>query len=191
MNDGHEDSAPDTVTISTVNSPPVANAGSDQSVAVGATVTLDGSDSKDVDGDPLTYLWSLDTVPTGSKATLANPTTRTPSFTVDKAGTYIIALVVNDGAVDSAPDYVVVTTLNSKPVADAGADQTAKVGGTVTLNGSGSTDADGDPLTYHWSFNSRPGGSDPNLNTTNPVEPTLSLIWSGCMWCNSSSTTAR
>jgi hypothetical protein len=54
VNDGAADSHPDAVTGVTENSPPVANAGADQSVLVGATVTLDGSGSTDVDGDPLT-----------------------------------------------------------------------------------------------------------------------------------------
>jgi len=37
------------------NTPPVANAGPDQTVAVGTTVHLDGSQSADVDGDALRF----------------------------------------------------------------------------------------------------------------------------------------
>ena len=45
---------------------------------------------------------------------------------------------------------------NRAPVANAGADQAAKVGDQVTLNGAGSTDPDGDSLSYAWTFSTRP-----------------------------------
>ncbi len=173
VNDGQEDSAADTVTVSTVNSAPVADAGKDQSVALGETANLDGSGSSDVDGDPLTYCWTLDTKPTASTATLTNPTTSTPSLTVDHPGTYVIKLIVNDGTVDSEPDYVEVTTLNSKPVADAGPDQQAVVGALVTLDGDNSSDADGDPLTYTWALTTRPKDSTAALSPLDQSVTTL------------------
>src|SRR5262249_48817838 len=108
VNDGTLDSLPATVTLTTQNSRPVANAGVPQTVEVGTTVTLDGSASSDVDGDPLTYRWALTTVPTGSAATLANPTAVHPTFVVDKAGTYVAQLIVHDGQLDSAPDTVMI-----------------------------------------------------------------------------------
>ncbi len=70
--------------LANTNTPPVANAGQNQTVALEQTVTLDGSASSDADGDQLTYRWSLAT-PTGSGATLLNPTAVKPTFQVDLA----------------------------------------------------------------------------------------------------------
>ncbi|MBK8753245.1 MAG: hypothetical protein IPL99_17140 [Candidatus Competibacteraceae bacterium] len=173
VNDGTVDSAPASVTISTANTQPVANAGPDQSVAVGATVRLTGSGSSDADGDALSYQWALTTQPVGSAATLANPTTVNPSFTVDKAGDYVVQLIVNDGKTPSNPDTVRISTENSKPVANAGPDQAAVTGQTVTLNGAGSRDADGDPLTYQWALTTRPPQSQAVVQNATGVQATF------------------
>ncbi len=90
------------------NTPPVANAGIDQNVNIGADVTLNGSASSDAEGDELTYQWSFVSKPDGSTATLSDINIVTPTFTVDKSGDYIIQLIVNDGTVNSAADTVTV-----------------------------------------------------------------------------------
>jgi outer membrane protein assembly factor BamB len=92
-----------------VNTPPVADAGSDQSVQTGSLVTLDGSASTDPDGDTLTYNWTITSRPGGSAVGLSLSNTVNPEFTPDVDGTYVISLVVNDGTVDSDPDTVTVT----------------------------------------------------------------------------------
>ena len=171
VNDGKTDSAPDEVVITTSNTTPVANAGSDQTVSPGATVQLNGSASSDLDGDTLTYLWTL-TPPPGSSAVLTGVDTATPSFTVDVPGTYTASLMVNDGTVSSTPDMVIISTDNSRPVANAGADQVVAVGDTVTLNGAASSDADNDPLTYLWTL-SVPAGSSATLSNPTAVTPTF------------------
>ena len=175
VNDGKVDSVPDTVSISTENSKPVANAGPDQTVYVTDTVQLDGSKSTDVDGDLLSYKWSFVSVPAGSLATLSHPSSVMPSFAVDKPGIYVIQLIVNDGTVDGLVDTVTISTANSKPVANAGADQTVYVGDTVTLDGIKSTDVDGDPLTFWWSFTSTPPGSVAMLSDPTAVNPSFGV----------------
>ena len=173
VRDGKADSAPATVTISTENSKPVANAGPDQTVITGSTVVLDGSGSHDADDDPLTYQWTLTTVPTGSHATLVHADTVNPTFTADRPGTYVAQLIVRDGKADSAPDTVTISTENSKPVANAGPDQTAFVNEPVSLTGAGSTDPDGDPLTFQWSLLSTPPHSTAALSGVTAPNPSF------------------
>ena len=158
VNDGTEDSAPDNVEISTSNSAPVADAGPDQTVPLGALVELDGSGSSDPDGDPLNYDWTLTAAPAGSTAILSNPAVVNPLFVADVPGEYTISLVVDDNNLGSDTAIVLVATENSAPVADAGENQTAFVDDEVVLDGSGSSDADGDALTFSWSFTSVPAG---------------------------------
>src|SRR5271166_17671 len=177
VNDGHTDSLPATVTITTgANTPPVANAGPNQSVGVGALVQLDGSHSTDVDGHPLIYKWSLISLPRASTAQLSNPSAVNPTFVADQAGTYVAQLVVNDNNIDSTPATVTITTDTSvqATTANAGLNQTVALGTQVTLNGSG-TDPQGLPLTFSWSLLSRPPGSIATLSATNIADPTFVL----------------
>lgn len=173
--DGTTNSAADIVIVSTLNSSPVANAGLDRTATVGSTVTLDASGSSDVDGDPLTYEWSFLSRPPGSAAVLQNATSVTSTFVVDSPGSYVVELVVNDGIVDSDPATVTISTENSPPVARAGPNQTARVGDVVTLDGSASNDIDGDPLTYRWSFITKPDASSAVLDDSFSVAPTFSI----------------
>lgn len=173
VHDGTVSSAPDTVTISTLNSPPVANAGADQSAHVTETVILDGSGSSDAEGNTLAYYWSLVSRPTGSTASLVDVTATTPRLTIDVPGSYVVQLVVNDGIASSAPDTVTITTLNSKPVAEAGTDQSNTVGTEIRLDGSLSTDVDGDSLSYFWALTTKPESSATALSSSTQVTPSF------------------
>jgi hypothetical protein len=92
------------------NRAPVADAGNDRQVNLNATVTLDGSDSVDEDGDKLTYKWEMLSTPSGSKAALSSTTDVKPTFVIDVRGDYTLQLVVNDGTEDSDADEVLITT---------------------------------------------------------------------------------
>ena len=173
VNDGSADSAADIVRVAVANTPPVSAAGFDQRVERGATVTLDGSASTDVDGNELTYAWALTTVPDGSAAVLSDAAAVSPTFKVDVSGTYIAQLLASDGTAISRPDTVVVTTDRVSPVANAGFGQTVRAGQVVLLNGSASSEGDGARLTYQWSLVSKPAGSAATLEAATTAGPSF------------------
>ncbi len=111
---------PDTVTLSGVNVAPIAVAGPDQFASAGDTVFLDGSGSSDANGDPLTYSWSLISLPLGSGAVLSDPGAVAPSFVADLDGTYVVQLIVNDGFLNSNPDSVTISVQTDNQAPDCG-----------------------------------------------------------------------
>lgn len=165
----------------TGNSPPVADAGTVKDVLPGAVVTLDGTASTDANGDTLVYLWVLTSRPTGSAATLTGADTARPSFTADLEGTYEATLTVNDGKVDSAPAVITVKAAlpNAVPVANAGLVQHVPTGVQVILDGSASSDADGDTLSYNWTLASTPTGSAAALIRADTARPTFTADVAG------------
>ncbi len=159
------------------NQPPVANAGALQTVAIGATVTLDGSGSTDSDGTIQSYEWvhtSTDGVAPTTTITVANGETSTftaPDAAADLDLVFTLTVTDDGGATNINTDTNTVTitvtapvTTNQPPVANAGALQTVAIGATVTLDGSGSTDSDGTIATYAWVH-----------TTTDGVAPTTAI----------------
>jgi RHS repeat-associated protein len=155
------------------NQPPTANAGLDRTVAVGEAVVLDGSASTEPEGAKVDFLWAVVSAPVGSAAALDDVTAVRPSFVADLAGDFVIELVVSEGPRDSTPATVTISTINSAPVADAGRDRAIAPGQSVRLDGGGSSDFDGDALTYGWTLVSRPAGSAAVLDDPAAVQPSI------------------
>jgi len=161
------------------NHKPTADAGKNQHVKKGSVVTLDATQSTDIESyEQLTYVWNIKSKPSSSTATLSSTTVDKPTFTADKTGEYVLALVVNDGTVDSDKVEITITvtdvSANAKPVAHAGKDQHTKEGTLVTLDATQSSDADSaDTVTYVWNIKSKPSGSAATLSSTTVDKPTF------------------
>ncbi len=148
---GLSSTASTVITVVTVNHPPVANAGLDQTVNAtgpgGTSVQLDGSKSSDPDGDVLSYVW---------KDELGNVVGSTAVVQVTvQVGVHTFTLTVTDpGNLSStAKTVITVQAVNHPPVAVASADQTlecTRQAMPVMLDGSKSSDPDGDVLTFVW-----------------------------------------
>jgi len=65
------------------------------------------------------------------------------------------------------------TAVNQPPTAQAGTSQRVLAGTLVTLDGSGSNDADGDALTYRWTLATRPATSAAVLSSASVAKPTF------------------
>jgi hypothetical protein len=162
-----------TVNISSVNLPPTADAGPDQIVNEGDTVTLDGSNSSDPDDSIASYLW---TQTAGPAVTLTDPTAAQATFSAPVVGSggasLIFRLRVTDSFGLEATDTCIVNITNGNlpPTADAGPDQTVDEGVTVTLDGSNSSDQDDGIASYQWE---QVGGTLVTLSSNTAVQPTF------------------
>lgn len=134
----------------TDNSAPAALAGADQEVTVGDTVTLNGSQSIDLETPSSSLRFSWEQI-RGVSVTLSDAKTANAQFQAPEVETNTeleFSLTVSDTGALSDVDNVVITVRPSGPVAAAGSDQQADAGTLVTLDASGSTGTD---LTFQWS----------------------------------------
>jgi len=158
-----------TVSQSTTNIVPVANAGSDKSTS-SKSITLYGSGS-DKDGKIVSYKWIKYG---GAAVTLTNATSPTVTVSGMTDGKYYLRLTVTDdkGATDYDNMMVTVsgssTLTNIAPVASAGSDRST-TSTSITIYGSG-TDKDGKIVSYKWI---QYGGAAATL--TNAGSPTLTV----------------
>ena len=134
----------------------------------GLSLSVDAYASRDADGDALTYAWSF-----GDGATAEGPTA-THAYAAD--GSYTVTLVVSDGRASASASRVYQAVRpNAAPVAVmdvTGSDLT------WTFDGRASSDPDGEPLSYEWSFGDGATAVGPTATHTyaSPGERTATLV---------------
>jgi len=109
--------------------------------------------------------------PTANTITMYGSDPKKPFITLASSGNQMIAT----SSVEDMPN----STANTAPVARAGTAQGVATGTVVTLDGSGSSDTNGDSLTYAWSFAAKPSGSSATLSSTMAVKPTFTADVAG------------
>jgi len=160
------------------------------------TILLDGTSSYDLDGDPiLSYEWSLESAPSASvlgSSDIDATTEPAPDFVPDEEGEFSFGLVVGDGLDFSLLGTVEADVLwrgyNNAPEADAGSDAAYVDSVTCTatgygylcddcatvvfaLDGSASSDDDGDAISYEWTVTS--GSTYGSLINDDTATPSL------------------
>jgi chitodextrinase len=138
---------------------PVAISGGPYSALVGESITFDGSQSYDVDGNVVSYKWDFGD---GNIADVVKP-----SYSYSLPGEYTVLLTVSDdlGATNTA---VTTAYINSPPVADGSgpAPYTAYKNTPVILYCDESYDTDGIIVMYEWDFD---GDGSYDWNSTIPT----------------------
>ncbi|MGD8256495.1 MAG: tandem-95 repeat protein, partial [Desulfobacterales bacterium] len=174
LNDGRVSSEPATVLIAVtaVNDAPIA---SDENLTTNedTILTIDNvlANDSDIDGDDL--IVSSYVQPANGQVTQVNNGHFTYSPNQNFFGNDSYSYTVSDGngGSDDATVNIFVSSVNDRPISLAGVEQEVFVGENVQLDGRGSEDADGDPLTYRWIFLTVPQGSNATLSDDSSAEP--------------------
>jgi PKD repeat protein len=131
----------------TVNSKPTADFSGVNLACTGDELSFDASGTSDADGDDLTYSWDF-----GDGTDAQGGTSVTHTY--NAGGVYSVRLTVDDnkGTACSKDLAAMNVSINTPPSAVLNGANVACVGDAVSFDATGSSDADGDGLTYTWDF---------------------------------------
>jgi hypothetical protein len=156
------------------NQAPSVDAGADQTIISGETVTLNAI-ANDPDGTVVKYEWKEGGVVKSNDPVLTLKNLST--------GTHIFTITVTDDKGATASDTVVVTVtapaINQTPIANAGADANMILGESIKLDGNGSYDPEGSSLTYQWEVVKKPAGSKIDTALQSKANPYFSADKAG------------
>ncbi|HRP56085.1 PKD domain-containing protein, partial [Agriterribacter sp.] len=151
-----------TIKVNPAPLPPVANAGSAQTITLPVSnVNLDGTKSTAPSGTITSYQWTKLSGP--SSGTIASPAASSTlvSGLVEGVYTFQLKITDNNGGTSTATVNITVNAAPVPPIADAGNDQTIDLPvNSVVLDGSGSAAPSGSISSYEWSKVSGPSNED-------------------------------
>ncbi len=150
------DTTTTTITIAVGDVPPVVDAGPDQVVDPGEPFVH--ATAKDALGRPLTYQWEFESAASNPVPVLLTPNAPDTGFYARTAGDYQLKVTVSNG-VEQASAQTTVTVRNLPPWASIAPVGTAHPGDFILLDGSASSDPNGDSLTYAWEQVSGPAAT--------------------------------
>ncbi|HSB93950.1 MAG TPA: PKD domain-containing protein [Flavitalea sp.] len=165
------------------NRAPSVSAGADVSTKTGTAKAVVNGNATDGDGTIWKYIWRKVSGPSGAK--MVDSLSKTLTVTgLTTAGTYVYKLISADNNVYWNTDEVKIlvtagaATGNVAPVANAGSDKTVTLPTTsVSLSGTGSSDADGTIASYSWTKVSGPGGG--TISAPTAASTTISSLVAG------------
>jgi hypothetical protein len=182
--------APSTVVIASSAPGSVPSGTSTLSTSTGYLVALNGSASSDTEAGAVSVTWKLLSKPAASGVTLSSASRSFAQFTPDLLGDYVVELSATDSAGAVSTFLTTVKAVNQRPLAAITSNTSPLARPSapairlpaqtlMTLRGSGSVDADGDPLSYAWSITSKPAGSAAAPSATDSVNIQVNFDLSG------------
>jgi PKD repeat protein len=130
-----------------VNSPPVAEAGTDQSGVVGQPVVFSAAASYDIDGNIQTYRWDL------GDGTITDGANITHTYTVSGQYRVVLSVIDDSGVANNLAIDQMMVGVNAPPEPRISIPpRPVSVSEAAQLDASASTDADGNILSYLWDF---------------------------------------
>jgi len=138
----------DTAVVTVANIPPGVEAGPDRTVLEDEQIEFEGAFTDPGAADTHNIDWKFGDN-NSSSHTLA------PVHTYQDPGVYTVTLTITDdnGGIGADTLTVTVQAKNRPPIADYGGPYSINEGTTLNLDATGSSDADGDSLTYAWDLN--------------------------------------
>src|SRR6185503_7870406 len=160
-------SASTAITVGNQNQNPIVTAPATASVNEGSLLTFVVS-ATDADGDDVTL--SAPILPLGASFTDGGAGSNTGTFNwtpgFNQAGPYSVTFNGSDGngGSGSASTSITVNNVNRAPTANANGPYTGVIGINVAFSSAGSSDPDGDALTYAWDFGDLATSTQANPN---------------------------